>query len=104
MTTTTPPAATSTRPGLPVNDMKIDRIETFYVPPRWLFVRVESDDGAVGWGEASLEGHAEAVDGAFEALRDRFIGPDPTRIQALWEVAYRGRFYAGWSLMMTRPS
>ena len=49
--------------------MKIARIETFYVPPRWLFVRVESDDGAVGWGEASLEGWAEAVDGAFEALK-----------------------------------
>ena len=51
--------------------MKIDRIETFFVPPRWLFVRVETDDGAVGWGEASLEGHAEAVAGAFEAIRDR---------------------------------
>ena len=47
---------------------KIGRIETFFVPPRWLFVRVESEDGAVGWGEASLEGWAEAVDGAFEAL------------------------------------
>ena len=34
--------------------MKIGRIEVLYVPPRWLFVRVESDDGAVGWGEASL--------------------------------------------------
>jgi galactonate dehydratase len=45
--------------------MKIGRIETFYVPPRWLFVRVETEDGAVGWGEASLEGWAEAVDGAF---------------------------------------
>jgi L-alanine-DL-glutamate epimerase-like enolase superfamily enzyme len=44
--------------------MKIARIETFYVPPRWLFVRVEADEGAVGWGEASLEGWAEAVDGA----------------------------------------
>ena len=60
---------------------KIARIETFRVPPRWLFVRVESDDGAVGWGEASLEGWAEAVDGAFEALRDRFIG---TERQTLW--------------------
>ena len=38
--------------------MTIARIETFLVPPRWLFVRVESADGAVGWGEASLEGHA----------------------------------------------
>ena len=65
--------------------MKIDRIETFYVPPRWLFVRVETDDGAVGWGEASLEGYAEAVDGAFEPLRDRFVGHDPFAI----EDAYR---------------
>ena len=81
--------------------MKIGRIETFYVPPRWLFVRVESDDGAVGWGEASLEGHAEAVDGAFEALRDRFIGHDPFRIEDIWQVAYRGGFYRGGPVLMS---
>ncbi len=84
--------------------MKIDRIETFYVPPRWLFVRVETDDGAVGWGEASLEGHAEAVDGAFEALRDRFIGHDPRRIEDIWQVAYRGGFYRGGAVLMSALS
>ena len=84
--------------------MKIDRIETFYVPPRWLFVRVETDDGAVGWGEASLEGHAEAVDGAFEALRDRFIGHDPSRIEDIWQVAYRGGFYRGGAVLMSALS
>ena len=47
-----------------VNGMKLSSIETFQVPPRWLFVRIETDDGAVGWGEASLEGYAEAVVGA----------------------------------------
>ncbi|HEX8584829.1 MAG TPA: galactonate dehydratase, partial [Allosphingosinicella sp.] len=81
--------------------MKIARIETFYVPPRWLFVRVESDDGAVGWGEASLEGWAEAVDGAFEALRDRFIGHDPFRIEDIWQIAYRGGFYRGGPVLMS---
>jgi len=81
--------------------MKIDRIETFFVPPRWLFVRVESDDGAVGWGEASLEGHAEAVDGAFESLRDRFVGHDPRRIEDIWQVAYRGGFYRGGPVLMS---
>jgi galactonate dehydratase len=81
--------------------MKIGRIETFYVPPRWLFVRVETDDGAVGWGEASLEGHAEAVDGAFEALRDRFIGYDPYRIEDIWQVSYRGGFYRGGPVLMS---
>lgn len=81
--------------------MKIDRIETFLVPPRWLFVRVETDDGAVGWGEASLEGYAEAVDGAFEPLRDRFIGHDPRRIEDIWQVAYRGGFYRGGAVLLS---
>jgi galactonate dehydratase len=81
--------------------MKIGRIETFFVPPRWLFVRVETEDGAVGWGEASLEGHAEAVDGAFESLRDRFIGCDPRRIEDIWQVAYRGGFYRGGPVLMS---
>ena len=79
----------------------IDRIESFFVPPRWLFVRVETADGAVGWGEASLEGHAEAVDGALEALRDRFTGHDPMCIEAIWQIAYRGGFYRGGPVLMS---
>jgi galactonate dehydratase len=84
--------------------VKIARIETFYVPPRWLFVRVEADEGAIGWGEASLEGHAEAVDGAFAAIRDRFIGHDPFRIEDIWQVAYRGGFYRGGAVLMSALS
>jgi galactonate dehydratase len=83
---------------------KIARIETFIVPPRWLFVRVETDDGAVGWGEASLEGHAEAVDGAFVAIRDRFIGHDPARIEDIWQIAYRLGFYRGGPVLMSALS
>lgn len=84
--------------------MKIVRIETFHVPPRWLFVRVEADNGLAGWGEASLEGHAEAVDGAMEALRDRFVGADPRRIEDIWQVAYRGGFYRGGPVLMSAIS
>src|SRR4051794_41829913 len=84
--------------------MKISRIETFQVPPRWLFVRVETDDGAVGWGEASLEGHAEAVEGAFAALRDRFVGADPARIEDIWQIGYRGGFYRGGAGVVSGPS
>lgn len=82
----------------------IARIETFAVPPRWLFVRVETDDGAVGWGEASLEGHAEAVDGAFVALRDRFLGADPDRIEDAWQVAHRLGFYRGGPVLLSALS
>jgi len=84
-----------------VKPLKIGRIETFYVPPRWLFVRVETEDGAVGWGEPSLEGYAEAVEGAFEPLRDRFIGHDANRIEDIWQIAYRGGFYRGGPVLMS---
>ena len=81
--------------------MKIARIETFLVPPRWLFVRVEAEDGSFGWGEASLEGYAEAVDGVFAAFRDRFIGTDPRRIEDIWQTAYRSGFYRGGPVLMS---
>ncbi|HET9812799.1 MAG TPA: galactonate dehydratase [Sphingomicrobium sp.] len=87
-----------------MSEHKIARIETFYAPPRWLFVRVESDAGAVGWGEASLEGWAEAVDGVFEAFRDRFIGADAFRIEDIWQVGYRGGFYRGGPVLMSALS
>lgn len=83
---------------------KIVKIETFLVPPRWLFVRIETSQGIVGWGEASLEGHAEAVEGAFVALRDRFIGADPARIEDIWQTAYRLGFYRGGPVLMSALS
>jgi galactonate dehydratase len=82
----------------------IRKIESFRVPPRWLFVRVETEDGVVGWGEASLEGHAEAVEGAFESLRDRFLGADAGNIEDVWQVAYRLGFYRGGPVLMSALS
>ncbi len=84
--------------------LTIAKIETFAVPPRWLFVRIETGDGAVGWGEASLEGHAEAVEGAFASLRDRFIGRDGAAIEDMWQIAYRGGFYRGGPVLMSALS
>lgn len=61
--------------GLQVGTIdRIAKIETFRVRPRWLFVRVETEKGIVGWGEATLEGHSEAVEGAFADFRERFVG------------------------------
>lgn len=82
----------------------ISKIETFCVPPRWLFVRVETGDGIVGWGEASLEGHAEAVEGAFESFRDRFLGADALQIEDIWQLAYRLGFYRGGPVLMSALS
>ena len=84
--------------------MKISAIECFPVPPRWLFVRISTDEGVVGWGEASLEGHTEAVVGAFESLKDRLIGADAFRIEEAWQIGYRGGFYRGGPVSMSALS
>lgn len=83
---------------------KITKIETFRVPPRWLFVRVETEDGLVGWGEGTLEGHTEAIEGAFEDLKERFIGWDSNKIEEIWQKAYRQRFYRGGPVLMSALS
>ena len=44
--------------------MKIARIESFCVSPRWMFVRVETDGGLVGWGECIGPKRVNAVLGA----------------------------------------
>ncbi|WP_432164161.1 galactonate dehydratase [Streptomyces tendae] len=75
--------------------MKIARIETFLVPPRWLFCRVETDDGLVGWGEPVVEGRAEVVRSAVDVLSENLIGQDPLRIQDHWQVLTKGGFYRG---------
>ena len=54
----------------------IQTIEYFRVPPRWLFVKITDSEGNVGWGEASLEGHTEAVEGCLDAFTERFVGFD----------------------------
>ncbi|KAB7644876.1 galactonate dehydratase [Polymorphobacter fuscus] len=83
---------------------RISTIETFIVPPRWLFVRIGTDEGAVGWGEASLEGHAEAVVGAMEAVRDRIIGHDVRRIEDIWQLLHRLGFYRGGPVLLSAIS
>lgn len=75
--------------------MMIDRVETFLVPPRWLFCRVGTDDGVVGWGEPVVEGRAEVVRAAVDVLAEYLIGKDPLRIQDHWQVLTKGGFYRG---------
>ena len=75
--------------------MKIISLELFKVPPRWLFLKVSTDEGIVGWGEPIVEGRAETVRTAVEELSDYLIGTDPFRIEDHFQVLYRGGFYRG---------
>ena len=41
--------------------MKITKLTTYLVPPRWLFLKIETDEGVTGWGEPVVEGRAHTV-------------------------------------------
>ncbi|MCC6804841.1 MAG: galactonate dehydratase, partial [Anaerolineae bacterium] len=81
--------------------MKITQIELFPVPPRWLFLKVSTDEGIAGWGEPVVEGHAATVAAAVREMEDFLIGQDPDRIEDLWQTLYRARFYRGGPVMMS---
>ncbi len=81
--------------------MKITRLTTFLVPPRWLFLRIDTDAGICGWGEPVVEGRAHTVATAVDELSDYLVGKDPRHIEDLWNVMYRGSFYRGGPVLMS---
>lgn len=81
--------------------MKITKLETFIVPPRWLFLKIETDEGIAGWGEPVVEGRAATVEAAVHELGDYLIGQDPRRIEDLWQTMYRSGFYRGGPILMS---
>jgi galactonate dehydratase len=79
--------------------MKITDIKTLLVdatPPggwggggrNWLFVKVETDEGIYGWGEAS--GWPRVIQTAVEDLKSILVGLDPTRIELIWQKMLLG--------------
>jgi galactonate dehydratase len=82
--------------------MEIVDYGLYRVPPRWLFLRVETSDGTVGWGEPVIEGRARTVATAVEELFDaHLLGADPLRIEDHWQAMYRGGFYRGGPILMS---
>lgn len=75
--------------------MKITKVETFHVKPRWIFVKVSTDEGIIGWGEADLEGRNLVTAAAVDSLKDMIIGEDPRNIEYLYKLMYAGGFYRG---------
>ncbi|MHB1355937.1 MAG: galactonate dehydratase [Anaerolineae bacterium] len=75
--------------------MKIVKLETFQVKPRWLFLKITTDDGLVGWGEPIVEGRTRTVETAVHELGEYLVGQDPRLINHHWQAMYRGAFYRG---------
>ncbi|HEU4963371.1 MAG TPA: galactonate dehydratase [Bacilli bacterium] len=81
--------------------MKITGYHLYKVPPRWLFLKLETDEGIVGWGEPVVEGRADTVAAAVHELMEYLIGKDPLRIEDHWNVMYRAGFYRGGPILMS---
>ena len=84
--------------------MKITALKTFIVPPRWLFLKVETDEGISGWGEPVLEGHAETLAAKIRELEGFLIGRDPMLIEDTWQMIYRNGCYRGGPVLMSAMS
>ena len=84
--------------------MKITKVNSYFVRPRWGFVEIETDEGFTGWGEAVLEGHAKAVLSCVDEMSDYLIGADPADIEDIWTTLYRAGFYRGGGVMMSAIS
>jgi len=84
--------------------MKITRYKTWIVPPRWLFLKIETSDGIVGWGEPVLEGKAHTVETAVHEMMEYVIDRDPRHIEDIWQKLYRGAFYRGGPILMSALS
>ena len=81
--------------------MKITRLTTYRVAPRWMFLKIETDEGITGWGEPVLEGRARTVEAAVQEFATTLVGKDPRRINDLWQTMYRSHFYRGGAILMS---
>lgn len=88
--------------------MKITDIKTYSVSTHrqdWLFVKVLTDEGLHGWGEASVEGQTKAVEQSIRVLAERsVIGEDPRNIEKIWQKMYRHGFWKGGFIYMSALS
>jgi len=87
-----------------MKSLKIKSIELFKVPPRWLFLKMTTEDGLVGWGEPVVEGKADTVAAAVREMEELIIGKSAGDIEDLFQVLYRGGFYRGGPILSSAIS
>ncbi|HUB32683.1 MAG TPA: galactonate dehydratase [Bryobacteraceae bacterium] len=78
----------------PKDSIKITKLETFVLRNSWVFVKISTDAGIVGWGEMLKDDARACAAGAQEAGRF-LVGQDPCRVVYLWQAIHRGGFYRG---------
>jgi len=73
----------------------IKAIPTWVGSRNQLVVKVETDSGLIGWGEAGVSGRELAVASAIRHYREFLLGKDPMRRGALWQEMYRSQYFEG---------
>jgi len=91
-------------PVSPREKMRITKLETFLVKPRWLFLKVHTDVGIVGLGEPILEGRALTCQTAVKEIEPYLVGKDPRQIVHHWQAIYRHAFYRGGPILTSALS
>lgn len=81
--------------------MKITKINTYLVRPRWCMVEVLTDGDLVGWGEAVIEGKAFTVNACVREMEEYLLGKNPLNIEDIWNTLYRAGFYRGGPILMS---
>jgi galactonate dehydratase len=84
--------------------LKITKLETFLVKPRWLFLKVHTNAGIVGLGEPITEGRALTCQTAVKEIEPYLIGKDPRRVVHHWQAIYRHAFYRGGPILTSALS
>jgi galactonate dehydratase len=78
----------------PKDNIKVTKIETFVLKNTWVFVKISTDAGIVGWGEMLKDDAKACAAGALE-VGNYLIGQDPLRVVHHWQAIHRGAFYRG---------
>ncbi|MEW5978083.1 MAG: galactonate dehydratase [Acidobacteriota bacterium] len=84
--------------------IKITKIETFLVKPRWLFMKVHTNAGITGLGEPITEGRALTCAQAVKEIEPYLIGKDPRAVAHHWQAIYRHAFYRGGPILTSALS
>ena len=84
--------------------LKITKLETFLVKPRWLFLKIHTNAGIVGLGEPIVEGRALTCAEAVKEIEPYLVGKDPRQVVHHWQAIYRHAFYRGGPILTSALS
>src|SRR5438132_3277090 len=91
-------------PIKPRDPLKVTKLETLLVQPRWLFLKVHTNAGITGLGEPIVEGRALTVEAAVHEIEPYLIGKDPRQVVHHWQAIYRHAFYRGGPILTSALS